>query len=159
MKFISENIIESVAEEIGQSEEHFKNATIELQQEQPTIAGFIFSENFDLFTQAEKELLLFMVLVIFKSIKKENGDLQNPDAEDLGKKEEKNWDLLNSVTAKKFRERMDIFFENYHQEDLLAFVEDALTEEDESLVTKIGREPMFVALKSIIDCWCDSFEE
>jgi len=53
---------------------------------------------------------------------------------------------------------MDIFFKNYFQEDLLAFVEDSLIEEEEGLVTKVGREPMFVALKSIIDVWCDNAE-
>ena len=156
MKFISEKIIENIAGEIGQSEANFKNATIELHQEQPTITAFIFSENFDLFTQAEKELLLFLVLVIFKSIQHEKGKIENPSTELLGKHEEKNWELLSGVTAKKFRERIDIFFENYFQEDLLAFVEDALTEDEEEIVTKIGREPLFIALKSIIDCWCDS---
>ena len=60
------------------------------------------------------------------------------------------------MTAKKFRERLDVFFQDYFQEDLLAFVEDSLSEEEEEMVTKIGREPMFVALKTIIDCWCDS---
>ena len=55
------------------------------------------------------------------------------------------------MTAKRFRDRMDIFFENYSQEDLLAFVEDNLVEDEDSLVTKEGREPMFVALKSVID--------
>ena len=37
------------------------------------------------------------------------------------------------------------------QEDLLAFVEDNLVEDEDSVVTKEGREPMFVALKSVID--------
>ena len=39
------------------------------------------------------------------------------------------------------------FFENSSQEDLLAFIEDSLLEEEEDLVTKVGREPMFIALK------------
>jgi len=158
VKFISEKIIESIAEEIGNSEANFKTATIELQEEQPIIASYIFSENFDLFTQAEKEYFLFLVLVIFKSIKKGNPDLEIFDIDALGKIEEKNWELLSDVTSKKFRDRLNVFFENYFQEDLLAFVEDSLTEEEEELVTKIGREPMFIALKSIIDFWCDSLE-
>ena len=49
---------------------------------------------------------------------------------------------------------MDVFFENYQQEDLLAFVEDSLIDDEDEIVTKVGREPMFVALKSIIDCLC-----
>ena len=156
MKFISEKNIDAAAEEIGASETAFKAATLELSQEQPVIAAYLFSENFDLFTSAEKEYLLFLTLVIFKAIKKVNGVLKKTPADTFGKIEEKNWVLLNEVTSKKFRDRLDVFFKNYDQEDLLAFVEDSLTEEEEELVTKVGRESMFVTLKSIIDCWCDS---
>ena len=69
MKFISEEIIDRIAEEIGGSEEAFKEITVELSMEQPNIAAYIFSDNFDLFTDAEKQYFLFLVLVIFKSIK------------------------------------------------------------------------------------------
>jgi len=155
MELISENIIEAIAEEIGNSEQSFKEATVELSEEQPTVSGFIFSENFDLLTQAEKEYFLFLVLVIFKSIKKSGVAITTTTEQQLGRHEELNWELLNEVNAKKFRDRMDIFFKNYFQEDLLAFVEDSLTEDEEELITKVGREPMFVALKSIIDSWCD----
>ncbi|MEM6964038.1 MAG: hypothetical protein AAF573_04665 [Bacteroidota bacterium] len=155
MKFISESVIESCAEQIGASAQNFEAALVALNDDQPIIAAFVFSENFALFTQAEKELLLFVVLVIHQSIKKERGPMQIVSAEALGKREEKNWETMSKVTAKKFRDRLDVFFENYAQEDLLAFVEDSLTEEEEELVTKVGREPMFVALKSIIDAMCD----
>jgi len=154
MNFISENIIESVAEEIGASEENFKDALLEFNTEQPLLTAYIFSENFDLLTQPEKEYFLFLVLVLFFSVKNEHGVLDTITAETIGKAEENNWMLLSEVKVKKFRERMDVFFEGYNQEDLLAFVEDALTEEEEETVTKVGREPMFVALKSIIDCLC-----
>ncbi len=158
MKFISEDIIDAITEEIGGSETSFKQTVMELRKEQPAVTAYIFSENFDLFTQSEKEYLLFLVLVIFKSIKKEVGHLEEVSEKKLGKNEEVNWQILGAVTAKIFRERVDIFFKNYFQEDLLAFVEDSLVEEEEELVTKVGREPMFVALKSIIDSWCDNEE-
>ncbi|MEO0876376.1 MAG: hypothetical protein AAFY48_17390, partial [Bacteroidota bacterium] len=38
------------------------------------------------------------------------------------------------------------------EEELLALVEDAILDDDESPVTNEGREPIFVSLKSIIDC-------
>ena len=154
MDFISENIIESIAEEIGASEENFKDALLEFNTEQSFLTAYIFSENFDLLTQPEKEYFLFLVLVIFFSVKNEGGGLDTITEEEIGKAEENNWTLLSEVKSKKFRERMDVFFEGYEQEDLLAFVEDSLTEEEEEIVTKVGREPMFVALKSIIDCLC-----
>lgn len=157
MDFISENTIEKVAEEIGATEENFSNALLALHEEQPILAAYIFSENFDLLTQAEKEYFLFIILVLYFSIKKENELAQALEIiteETISKVEESNWTLLSEVKAKKFRERMDIFFKDYPQEDLLAFVEDALTGDEEEIVTKVGREPMFVASKSIIDCFC-----
>ena len=154
MDFISENIIESIAEEIGASEENFKEALLEFNTEQPSLTAYIFSENFDLLTQPEKEYFLFLVLVIFFSVKNEGGGLDAISEEAIGKAEENNWTSLSEVKSKKFRERMNVFFEGYDQEDLLAFVEDSLSEEEEETVTKVGREPMFVALKSIIDCLC-----
>jgi len=158
MKFISEKIIDRVAEEIGGSEEAFNEATVDLSMEQPNVAAYIFSDNFDLFTDAEKQYFLFLVLVVFKSIKNEVENLPKTTAEALGKYEEKNWELINEVTSKQFRDRLNIFFKKTPQEDLLAFIEDALLDEEEELITKIGREPMFVALKSIIDSWCDSHQ-
>lgn len=155
MEFISEKIIETVAAEIGDSADQFKQATVELSEQQPEVVGYLFSENFELFTNAEREYILFLVLVIFKSIEREVGMFDLLTAEQISEMEEKNWNLLHEVDAKKFRDRMDVFFKDYFQEDLLAFVEDSLSEEDEEeLVTKVGREPMFVALKSIIDGWC-----
>jgi len=152
MDFISENIIESVVEEIGASEENFTEALLEFNEEQPLLNAFVLSENFDILTQPEKEYFLFLALVLFFSVKNKNGELEEVTAEAIGKAEENNWTMLSEVKSKKFKERMDIFFENYKQEDLLAFVEDSLIEDEDGIVTKVGREPMFVALKSIIDC-------
>ena len=154
MEFISENIIDSVVEEIGTSEENFTKALLEFSKEQPLLNTYILSENFDIFTQSEKEYFLFLTLTLYFSVKNENGELAEVTAEAIGKVEENNWTLLSEVKSKKFKERMDVFFENYQQEDLLAFVEDSLIDDEDEIVTKVGREPMFVALKSIIDCLC-----
>ena len=152
MDFISENIIESVVEEIGASEENFTEALLEFNEEQPLLNAYILSENFDILTQPEKEYFLFLTLVLFFSVKNKKGILEEITAEAIGKAEEINWTMLSEVKSKKFKERMDVFFENYEQEDLLAFVEDSLIDDEDEIVTKVGREPMFVALKSIIDC-------
>ena len=155
MDFVKEDIIEASVKELGQAENNIKIALEELEIEQPVIASYIFSENHNLLTQPEKEFFLFLILTIYKSIKKVNPHSSQITEEKLGGVEESNWAVLNEVKSKLFRERMDIFFENYFQEDLLAFVEDSLTEDEEEIVTKVGREPMFVALKSIIDTLCD----
>jgi hypothetical protein len=91
---------------------------------------------------------------LWQSVEKVHGKLPPLSKNALEAAEEANWESLESVTAKRFRDRMTPFFEGYDQEDLLAFVEDSLTEDEEdteNVVTKEGREPMFVALKSVID--------
>jgi len=62
MKLISENIIDTITEEIGSSEANFKKTIEELGREQPAVTAYVFSENFDLFTQAEKEYFLFLAV-------------------------------------------------------------------------------------------------
>ena len=122
---------------------------------QPVILSYFFSENFNVLTAEEREYLLYLALVIWKSIKQVRPDLPTIDEDKLGNAEEKNFELFAAATGRRFRDKLDVFFENYEQEDLLAFVEDALEIDDEDTgnfqVTTIGREPIFMALKTLID--------
>ncbi|NJN35230.1 MAG: hypothetical protein HC817_14265 [Saprospiraceae bacterium] len=149
--FISEKTIDQV---IGQLEtSDFEREIEQFGKAQPALMSYIFSEDFELMTQEERELLLYMMLVVWQAVEKTMGEKIHPLSKmALESAEEANWELLDGVTEKRFRERMTVFFENSAQEDLLAFVEDTLTEDEEdSIVTKEGREPMFVAMKTVID--------
>ena len=146
-------IVDEVTEELSASEKAFEH-TIELMNaQQPVLLGYLFSENFEAFTQNEREYLLFLSAVIWKSVFRVWGQ-QNPITEQqLVEAEERNWATLQDSGARRFRERLNTFFdEESAQEELLAFVEDALLDDEESPVTTEGREPLFVSLKSIIDC-------
>lgn len=149
--FISEDMIDAVVLDLEAAD--FEQEVAVFGEKQPVLLGYVLSEDFELLTNEEREWLLYLVLVIYKAT--ENG-LKKIDPlrkNDLEAAEEANWARLEAVTAKRFRDRMTPFFESYPQEDLLAFVEDSLTEEEEAdnFLTKEGREPMFVALKSVID--------
>jgi hypothetical protein len=151
-KMVSEAFIEAALEELEADERNYSAAFHEFGQRQPALLSFLFSEDAELLTEAERETMIFGAVVIFKAI--ELAQLHTPPKiteKQIGDAEEKNWELLENITAKRFRERMDIFFENTSQEDLLAFVEDILTEDEESSLSKEGREPVFVALKTLID--------
>ena len=76
--------------------------------------------------------------------------------ESFQKCEESNWEIFNESKTKIFREPLDTFFENYIEEDLLAFIEDMLTLEDNDEITTIGIVPMFVASKSLIDVFIEA---
>lgn len=153
MRFVSETIIDRVASQIASTEEIFVEKTKVFGEDQPFLAGYFFSEAFAAFTSKEKEYALFLGLVLWDSIKTVNPDLPLVEEEDFISAEEKNLALIQEVTAKKFRARLDVFFENTDQEDLLAFIEDSLIEEEEEpLITKEGRELLFIILKTMVDC-------
>ncbi|MCB9297543.1 MAG: hypothetical protein H6559_31115 [Lewinellaceae bacterium] len=155
MKLISENLIEQAAELLDGPEENYERAIEEMRKKQPVLLSYFFTENFQVFTQGEKEYLFYLMLVIWKAITL-NGEAVPPVTEQqLSQAEDDNWERLQGVKARGFHERLNVFFNNYPQEDLLAFVEDALAEEEGEegeLVTKEGREAIFICLKTAIDC-------
>lgn len=157
MKFVSEKLIDEVALSLESSQGAYEAAVEQLREEQPVVLAYLFNDELKVFTQAEKEYLLYLVLVLWKSIETANpGEIPAVSANDFSEKEEKNWLLLQEQKKRSFRDKLDVFFDQYAQEDLLAFVEDALAEdeeESEAVVTKEGREAIFVILRSILDCW------
>jgi hypothetical protein len=150
--FVSEDIIDEVV--VAFETIDFEQEVAVLGEKQPVLLAYVLSEDFELLTNDERDWLLYLVLVIWNACEKVHGEIGPLSKNALETADELNWERLEHVTAKRFRDRMTPFFEGYKQEDLLAFVEDSLTEDEEdteNVVTKEGREPMFVALKSVID--------
>jgi hypothetical protein len=159
MKLISENIIDLVAEKLDEgSDAAYDKACEEFSKQQPAVFSYLFSEDIALLTEDEREYLLYLALIIWKSVVKATAKSGKKvpvvTALRIDQAEEDNWALLEPVKSKRFSDKADVFFKNYPQEDLLAFVEDMLTDDENTDVTKEGREPMFVALKTIIDVFC-----
>ena len=151
--FVSENIIDQIAAQLSESEAQYTIAISALKDQQPILLSYILSENFDLLIQKEKDYLLYLTLVIWKSVQQVQARIELIETEQIDETEEANWELLHSSTARRFKERLDAFFDNTSQEDLLAFVEDSLVEEEEEVfLTKEGKELLFIGLKTIIDC-------
>jgi len=141
---------------------HEKNSMEILDQmgaEQPALAAYLAQENFSLLTEEEHDYLIFLVTVIYRLYAAKFPNLPMIDEDLLDEVEEINWDKMAAVTEKKFNKRIDAFFTDFEEEDLLAFVEDALTEDEIGLVTKEGREPIFIAAKTVIDAFDRLAEE
>jgi hypothetical protein len=155
MKFVSEKIIDAVIEELEDlPDEQYEQRMEAFAEAQPMLFAWLFSDNFELLNEDEKGYLQYLALIAWLSITKVNGPGEPVSEEQIGEAEEKNYQVLEASTAKKFRDRLNPFFENTPQEDLLAFAEDAVLEDEddpESLVTKEGREPIFVAIKTLVD--------
>jgi hypothetical protein len=113
--------------------------------------AYIFGEDEATFSDEEKDFLLYLLLIIWEAIRLKVSPIAPVTAAALAEAEEATWESMEANVGKKFRERLDEFFEETKQEDLLAFIEDALLDDEESPVSKEGREPMFVMLKAVID--------
>lgn len=152
MQFISENTINTLLESF-EDQEVFLKKTQQVWNEQPDLAEFVDSENQGLLNESELALLRFLTTLIYSACQQLlSGQRLSVPGQVLENCEEKNWEIFNAQTNKSFRSVLDIFFQNYTQEDLLALVEDSLQEEEEEgIVTTVGREIIFIACKSIID--------
>lgn len=149
MKFVSETVIDAVVEQLENQEQ--ESMIRELEQAQPAILAYLLSDNFQLFAEEERDYFLFLTLVLYKSIEQLYPEILRVDSGAIAKAEESNWAVLEGVKTKQLRDRWTPFFDQYPQEDLLAFVEDALEPDEESQITNEGREFIFVSLKSVID--------
>ena len=158
MPFIAEATIEKTAQELDQQPDNYEKLIQELQALQPELMAYILSEDTQFLTTEERDYFLYLSLVIIESARQYQ-ELAPIFSQDISLAEDLNWEKLEAINAKTFRERLDPFFENYPQEDLLAFVEDALIPDEDSPISKEGREPLFIGLKTIIDVVTKSEEE
>jgi hypothetical protein len=155
MKQITAATIDAAIEELENlSDDLYEQRMEAFAEAQPVLFSYLFSGQFDLLTDDEKGYLQYLALIAWRSIERGGGPVDPVSEEQIGEAEEKNYELLEKSSASKFQDRLDAFFDDYEQEDLLAFAEEAVMEEEEqgeSLVTKEGREPIFIALKTMID--------
>jgi hypothetical protein len=152
---ISESTIEQVIEQFENQTIDFETSMRQLGERQPAVLPFLLSDTEGSLTDDERDLMLYVALIIWMSVEKTHPGLPPASAEALSDAEERNLELLETSNARHFRERLDVFYENTPQEDLLAFIEDMVTSEDEDdgtfQITPEGREPVFVALKTLVD--------
>lgn len=149
---ISAQAIDAAVAWLDESDNHYEQTLLELQEGHPVLLSYLFSETFDAFTQREKEFALYLALVLYQAVRSEREQVPPITEEQLSQAEERNWKLLQDARSKHFHERLDVFFENSPQEELLAFLEDALSDDSDGWVTIEGREALYISLKSIVDC-------
>ncbi len=155
MKFVSEEVIDKVIEQLEDyADEQYEKRMEAFADAQPVVVAWLFSEQFDLLSEDEKGYMQYLALIAWSANDQVNGSLGAVSEEEIGQAEEANYAILESSKAQDFRDRLDAFFDGTDQEDLLAFAEEAVLEEeegDEVLITKEGREPIFIALKTLVD--------
>ena len=151
IKMVKEQIIEQVITRFDNDQEAYVESLSDIMDEQPPLLAFLSQESNDVLTEDEKDILWYIILILITSSRESGNQVGELSDIYLGNNEETNWELLQVQPKGTFRERVTVFFEDYDQEDLLAFVEDTLELEDDSPVTPVGREVIFISAKAIID--------
>ena len=155
---IFESDIDAIHDEMSAKEGLDEKLLDKFCNEQPHITAWLLGDDFEILTEAEQDYLFFLAMVIYESCVRKTQDRSERNGDSIREAEEANWGILEASAGKSFRDRVTALFDSSEEEDLLAFIEDSLIEdeeEDEPIVTKIGREPMFVALKSVVDVLLD----
>ncbi len=102
-------------------------------------------------TEYENHVLSFCISVIYNVVSEHNTTVEF-DIEEYQNSEEKNWSARDNHS--KLEESINLFFDGYKEEDLLAFVEDMIAEDDPTMMSIAGREIIFITCKSYIDVVC-----
>jgi len=148
---VSEQIIEKVIANFAEDEQLYINALSDIMEDQPALLAFLSQESNDVLTENEKDILWYITLIIISSALENEYEFGELPDHSLSQKEETNWEILQEQAKGTFRDRITPFFEEFSEEDLLAFVEDSLEVDDDSPITAVGREVIFISAKSIID--------
>jgi hypothetical protein len=148
---VEESIIDQAIEELELLHNEPEEIVDEIKESYPVIFAYLLSESFELLTEQENEEVFYIASVILKAIELADIEIPETTTEELENIEERNWEILSNSKDNAFRHRISVFFEGYKEEDLLAFVEDMLSDDEDTTITKEGRETIFVSLKTIID--------
>ena len=138
------------------ADDDMEQLMLELTEAQPVVAAYVFAEGFQVLTEEERAYMLFLVTSVWHTLRSTVEEpLPTVTEEALGTAEEANYTRLEGVRAKTFRDKLTVFFEQSAEEDILAFLEDALTldeEDEEQVLTPEGQLPIFIGAKSVVDC-------
>jgi len=107
---------------------------------------YLASEIYSSLRKDEQQVLNFSLSVIYNCCDPEEDKFDIDSYLDL---EDHNWSLRDKDRS--LNDTMDAFFKNYSEEDLLAFVEDILVEDDDQELTTVGKEIILICSKSLID--------
>jgi hypothetical protein len=151
---IQEATIERVIERLEIGEDDFALEIQDFAHAQPHLTAYLTNEENESFNDEERTLLLFGAIVIYQSVTDELTEPTLASEAMIGQAEEENYALMPAKGS--LRDRLTPFFEESGEEELLAFIEDLLVaEEGDDAISKEAREPMFIALKTVVDVLTD----
>ncbi len=157
MKFVPGEAIDAVLDMLDEySDEQYEQQMKAFSAAQPYLFAYLFSDdNFHLLTEEEKGYVQYLGLVVWLAVTRTAGAVAPVDNDHIGLAEERNYELLETASARRFEDRLETFYDYTDQHDLLTFAIESVTEDEEEeeglVVTPEGRETVFVTVKTVID--------
>src|SRR5690349_2085106 len=108
MQFITESQIDETIAELEQGVEFYDKCLLEFAQQQPGITNYLVDEEFDSLTEDERELMLYLTLIIYRTVAKVIDTMPEITMDQLEAAEDANWAVLENVKSFKFQERLDL---------------------------------------------------
>jgi len=152
-----------IDKKIEEQSQFLENADFEgelklLSHTQKMLHSYLMNEQLEMLNEDEYKILWFDAMVIIKCFEEVNGQHTENDPKLIETIESKGWAMLENSKPAGFREKLDVFFENSSQEDLLAFVEDSISDDDEMTISSAAKEIIFVTLYTLIE-YLDTSQE
>ena len=156
MQPISADIVEATWKRIaGMSPMDAAKLSRQMHKHHPFILAYLLAVGGNTLNKAERELLVYMGIVVWQIMLKGNTELPRVSEKDLEKAEESNMRMLDYMIGELGSDFIDTtkkLMENYAQPEVFWYVIEALVEDEEGLVRKGNEGMMAIYLKTVIDC-------
>ncbi len=157
MQPLSAETVEATWQEIAQWDPaKFPPLIQKMSSEQPGLLAYLMACGEDIFNQSEKELVLYIGVVVWQIMSKGGQKLPKVTVEQLEKAEEKNFMMLEDLVDESegdFIAVVDNTISNYNQLEVLHYVVEAIMEDEEEVeIDEDNKGYMLIFLKTVIDC-------
>ena len=128
-----------------------------MQEQHPFVLVYLLAVGSDILNEDERELLLYLGMVIWQIMSQGDTPLTKVTEDDLDKAEEANMKMLEYLEGESEAGFMDVtekMISNYGQPEVLKYAVEALMEEPEEgcLIRDENKGIMMIYLKTVIDC-------
>jgi hypothetical protein len=160
MDMISAEIVEKTWRRVASLPTHRAPSLIQrMAEEQPLILAYLMAVDNDIFNNDERQLLLYLGVVVWQIMSQGTQPLPAVTEEILDQVEDRNIKmaeyLQRETTEDGFEQAAELIISNYGQPEVLKYVVEALMEEPEEgcVIQDENRGLMFLDLKTVIDCF------
>ena len=144
MQKISEKAVETVLKRYDDPV-LFKQDRNLLETQYPEFFTILLREDFEILTEAEVSTLLYLLQIVTFSIQEDLNTFPEFSIEKFDEIEEKLWGTYQDQ-HRTIKNAFDHYFNTIDQEELLAILEDTLTDDpdDEMAITSVGKEVIMI---------------